>query len=141
MQSENIVRTNSMLSERVLIEHTVEGIDGQFQVRPWKEFTVTRGIARLETLPLLASALPHSDEEELENPEEPRNAYDFMQRRRPQVAHPTLTHWGAGVRLGNFTVNGNKSPLCVSYPDIIVIYSKKHTVLHHRSSVRLSRSR
>jgi DNA mismatch repair protein MSH5 len=120
----------------------VEGIDGQFQVRPWKEFTVARGVARLETLPLLASALPGYEEEEVENPEEPRNAYDFMQRRRPQVAHPTLIHWGAGIRLGNFTVDGNKSPLCVSYSyDRIVMYSKRRAVLHHRSTVGLSRTR
>jgi len=130
-----------MLCERALTERTVEGIDGQFQVRPWKEFTVARGVARLETLPLLTSALPHGDEEEeLENPEEPRNAYDFMQRRRPRAIHPTLIHWGAGVRLGNFTADANKSPLCVSYADSLAIYSKRSTVLHYWSSVRLSRS-
>lgn len=112
-----------MFCERALIARAVEGIDGQFQVRPWKEFTVARGVIRLQTLPLLAGALPNDDEEEeLENPEEPRNAYDFLQRRRPQVAHPSLIHWGAGVRLGNFAVDANKSPLCVSYADSIVIY-------------------
>jgi DNA mismatch repair protein MSH5 len=91
-------------------------LDGQFQVRPWKEFTAARGLARLQSLPLLAGALASETNEDHESGSagEPRNAYDFMRRRGNQATHPALTHWIADVRLGNFTLDSATTPFCVS---------------------------
>lgn len=90
----------------------VENIEGQFQVRPWKEFTPTRGLVRLKELPLLSNPVSHeSDDREDTRASEPANAYEFMRQR--QTSHPALTRWTAGVKLGNFTGDANKSPFCV----------------------------
>ncbi|KAG8776037.1 MutS protein msh5 [Serendipita sp. 397] len=37
-----------------------------------------------------------------------------MAQRGKSTAHPTLTRWCAGVRLGNFTIDSTKAPLCFS---------------------------
>jgi DNA mismatch repair protein MSH5 len=69
-------------------------LNGQFQVRPWKEFTAARGLARIQSLPLLAGALAsETDDDHESGPSgEPRNAYDFMRRRESRTAHPALAH-------------------------------------------------
>jgi DNA mismatch repair protein MSH5 len=91
-------------------------LNGQFQVRPWKEFTAARGLARLQSLPLLAGALASETDEDPQSEldGEPRNAYDFMRRRGSRAAHPALAHWIADVRLGNFTLDSATAPFCVS---------------------------
>src|ERR1700733_7048009 len=68
---------------------------GFFQIRPQKDFRPERGRNNLLSLELL-SDLP---EEILDTPEsnafaEPRNAYEFMQRRRIN-GDPTLKRWNA----------------------------------------------
>jgi hypothetical protein len=88
-------------------------LDGQFQVRPWKEFSSIRGVNKLLSLPFLTSG--HQFEEESDPPEElaePRNAYEFM-RSVKGSAHPTLIRWIAAVRLNNFALDETKVPLCV----------------------------
>jgi hypothetical protein len=81
---------------------TVAASGGFFQIRPQKDFRPERGRNNLLSLGLL-SDLP---EEILDTPEpnasaEPRNAYEFMQRRRIN-GDPTLKRWNASIRMSNF---------------------------------------
>lgn len=45
---------------------------------------------------------------------EPRNAYDFMRRRRETGNDPTTQKWNASIRLANFA-SIEDSPLCVGF--------------------------
>jgi hypothetical protein len=87
---------------------------GFFQIRPQKDFRPERGRNNLLSLGLL-SDLP---EEILDTPEpnasaaEPRNAYEFMQRRRVN-GDPTLKRWNASIRMSNFATL-DTSPFAVS---------------------------
>ncbi|KAG8819348.1 MutS protein msh5 [Serendipita sp. 399] len=97
------------------VHEQMESSNGEFRVRPWKEFTVSHGLARFQALPLLAGALSTGeDDPSEENLLKPRNAYDFMARRGKVTAHPSLVQWCAGVRSGNFTIESTKAPLCFS---------------------------
>ncbi|KAI0770485.1 DNA mismatch repair protein MutS [Fomes fomentarius] len=94
----------------------VDGSGGTFQVRPHKDFIPSRGRDRLLSLRFL-SELPigQSDQDsvsEAASVSEPRNAYDFMRRRREIGGDPTMQKWNASVRLANFT-SVEKSPLCL----------------------------
>lgn len=86
-------------------------------MRPQKDFLPLKGRDRLLSLRLL-SELPvmqgsESDNaSELGSTSEPRNAYDFMRRRREIGGDPTLQKWNASVRLANFA-SVESSPLCV----------------------------
>ncbi|KAH8998418.1 muts domain V-domain-containing protein [Lactarius akahatsu] len=76
---------------------------GFFQIRPQKDFRPERGRNSVLSLGLL-SDLP---EETIDPPDpdasaEPRNAYEFMQRRRSAKGNPTLKRWNASVRMSNF---------------------------------------
>ena len=93
---------------------TAEATGGVFQVRPHKDFIPVKGRDRLLSLRLL-SELP-SDQyagSETESMSEPRNAYDFMRRRREFGQDPNLQKWNASVRLANYATVEN-APLCVS---------------------------
>ena len=88
----------------LVISHpfAVAASGGFFQIRPQKDFRPERGRNNLLSLGLL-SDLP---EEILDTPEpnasaEPRNAYEFMQRRRIN-GDPTLKRWNASIRMSNF---------------------------------------
>ncbi|OJT13826.1 MutS protein -like protein [Trametes pubescens] len=95
----------------------MDGSGGTFQVRPQKDFLPLKGRDRLLSLRLL-SELPvmqgsESDQlSELGSTSEPRNAYDFMRRRREIGGDPTLQKWNASVRLANFA-SVESSPLCL----------------------------
>lgn len=89
---------------------------GIFQIRPHKEFIPAKGRERLLSLHLL-SELPCEDVDNHPNSDltptsEPKNAYDFMTRRREIGADPALKRWNASIRLSNFT-SVQSSPLCV----------------------------
>ncbi|KAH9002749.1 DNA mismatch repair protein MutS [Lactarius hatsudake] len=76
---------------------------GFFQIRPQKDFRPERGRNSVLSLGLL-SDLP---EETIDPPDpdasaEPKNAYEFMQRRRSAKGNPTLKRWNASVRMSNF---------------------------------------
>jgi DNA mismatch repair protein MSH5 len=97
---------------------------GTFQIRPSKEFHAARGLDRLLTLPLLSnfssdsfnSASSVSETMSESGRSEPRNAYDFMMRRKQSgdaSADPTASRWNASIRLGNFGTAD--SPLCVGH--------------------------
>lgn len=93
-------------------------LNGQFQVRPWKEFTASRGLARLQSVPLLASNLADegSGRADVDSISNATNAYEFMCRRRAtDNPHPALSQWIARVRVGNFTLDAATTPLCVGY--------------------------
>lgn len=100
------------------IDCLVEAKGGIFQIRPHKDFVPTKGRDRLLSLRLL-SDLPLSKEADLCNSyditsgSEPRNAYDFMKRRRDAGSDPTMKRWNASIRLANFA-SVESSPLCVS---------------------------
>ncbi|KAM5533149.1 hypothetical protein V8D89_013197 [Ganoderma adspersum] len=99
----------------ILRDH-VDGSGGTFQIRPHKEFIPLKGRDRLLSLRLL-SQLPVGPNEqdtvsELGSVSEPRNAYDFMRRRRETGNDPTMQKWNASIRLANFASIEN-SPLCL----------------------------
>lgn len=101
---------------------SVDGSGGTFQIRPHKEFIPLKGRDRLLSLRLL-SQLPVSQNEqdtvsELGSVSEPRNAYDFMRRRRETGNDPTMQKWNASIRLANFASIEN-SPLCVRFLPIL----------------------
>ena len=76
---------------------------GFFQIRPQKDFRPERGRNNLLSLGLL-SDLPEEilDAPDLDASTEPRNAYEFMQRRRTTGDDPTLRRWNASIRMSNF---------------------------------------
>jgi DNA mismatch repair protein MSH5 len=76
---------------------------GFFQIRPQKDFRPERGRNNLLSLGLL-SDLPGEilDAPDLDASLEPRNAYEFMQRRRITGDDPTLRRWNASIRMSNF---------------------------------------
>lgn len=89
---------------------------GFFQIRPQKDFRPERGRNNLLSLGLL-SDLP---EEILDAPDpdasmEPRNAYEFMQRKRITGDDPTLRRWNASIRMSNFATL-DMSPFAVGPP-------------------------
>ena len=95
----------------------VDGSKGTFQVRPHKDFIPLKGRDRLLSLRLLSQLPVHENEQETASEvgsvSEPRNAYDFMRRRREVGGDPMLQKWNASVRLANYASVEN-SPLCVS---------------------------
>ena len=99
-----------------LVVIAAEGAGGTFQVRPHKDFIPAKGRDRLLSLRLL-SELPNAGTDpgaasDTESMSEPRNAYDFMRRRREYGEDPTLQKWNASVRLANYASIDN-CPLCV----------------------------
>lgn len=114
--SEIIVRSpeNPDLAH-ILSSTAVDGSGGTFQVRPHKSFIPGKGRERLLSLRFLSElpAMGESDTmSEISSASEPRNAYDFMRRRKEVGADPTMQTWNASVRLANFASIDN-SPLCV----------------------------
>ncbi|KAI0755181.1 DNA mismatch repair protein MutS [Daedaleopsis nitida] len=116
--SPDLVLTSSKADDTFMdiLSNHVDGSGGTFQVRPHKDFIPVKGQDRLFSLRLL-SELPttHIDYDgasDLGSGSEPRNAYDFMRRRREMGGDPTLQKWNASVRLANFASVEN-SPLCL----------------------------
>jgi hypothetical protein len=95
--------------------YSVTASGGFFQIRPQKDFRPERGRNHALSLGLL-SDLP---EETIDGPDpdtsaEPRNAYEFMQRRRSAEGNPTLKRWNASVRMSNFAAL-DVSPFAVGH--------------------------
>lgn len=97
--------------------HVVDASGGTFQIRPHKDFAPLKGRDRLLSLHLLSELPPEFIAEqpyESESSNEPRNAYDFMKRRREAGGDPIMQRWNASIRLSNYaTVEG--ASLCVSH--------------------------
>lgn len=83
--------------------YSVTASGGFFQIRPQKDFRPERGRNHALSLGLL-SDLPEDtiDRPDLDASAEPRNAYEFMQRRRSAEGNPALKRWNASVRMSNF---------------------------------------
>lgn len=96
----------------------VDESSGRLSVRPHREFAADRGKERMLSLRILNEFQPHADLDYLEPASStsvgaPRNAYDFMTRRREdQGGDPALRLWKASIRAQNF--GGFNAPLCVS---------------------------
>ena len=92
---------------------------GTFQLRPHKDFLLGKGRDRLLSLRMLSELVTYNAEESvLSDPNsdpEPRNAYDFMKKRKRVNGDPTTQRWNASVRLANYA-SLESSPLCVCVP-------------------------
>lgn len=101
----------------------MESCGGVFQLRPHKDFVAAKGRDRLLSLRLL-SELPCDDVDasasEISSASEPKNAYEFMKKRRELGTDPSLKRWNASIRLSNFTSIEN-SPLCASIYVLVYI--------------------
>ncbi|KAI0822038.1 DNA mismatch repair protein MutS [Trametes gibbosa] len=103
----------------------MDGSGGTFQVRPHKDFLPLKGRDRLLSLRLL-SELPcaqrgEGEPSEEDSTSEPRNAYEFMSRRREIGGDPMLHKWNASVRLANF-VSVEDFPLCLGSVGALLDY-------------------
>jgi len=99
---------------------------GFFQIRPQKDFRPERGRNGVLSLELL-SDLPEEILDLPHDPEtfaEPRNAYEFMKRRRNSEGDPTSRRWNASVRMSNFATL-DVSPFAVgphaTFPDVFLV--------------------
>lgn len=102
---------------------------GFFQIRPQKDFRPERGRNSALSLGLL-SDLP---EEIIDPPDpdasaQPRNAYEFMQRRRGAEGNPTLKRWNASVRVSNFAAL-DVSPFAVGHMGLFLFLAKEPSSL------------
>ncbi|KAF7798450.1 hypothetical protein EIP86_009671 [Pleurotus ostreatoroseus] len=79
---------------------------GLFQIRPHKDFLAMKGLNRVLSLHLLTDLqLGEVDGQGISSSgseTEPRNAYDFMQRRKEVNGDPTTQRWNASIRLANY---------------------------------------
>lgn len=88
---------------------SVESSASTFQIRPHREFDASRGREKLLSLPMLYEQHNSSDVNE---GEEPRNAYDFMRKRQLETGgDPTVRKQHALIRLSNY--GSDNAPLCV----------------------------
>ncbi|KZT11913.1 uncharacterized protein LAESUDRAFT_670086 [Laetiporus sulphureus 93-53] len=99
----------------MLSDH-MEATGGTFQIRPHKDFSPGKGRDRLLSLRLLselsAEVLNDRSNSGSESSADPRNAYDFMRRRRETGGDPTMQRWNASIRLANHACV-DSSPLCL----------------------------
>jgi DNA mismatch repair protein MSH5 len=98
----------------------VDASGGFFQIRPQKDFRPERGRNNILSLELL-SDLPQEilDPSNRETSTEPKNAYEFMRRRRNTEGNPTLRRWNASVRMSNF-VSLDMSPFAVGSVELFL---------------------
>lgn len=93
---------------------------GFFQIRPQKDFRPERGRNNVLSLGLL-SDLPEEvlDLSSRDTPTEPKNAYEFMHRRKNTEGDPTLRRWNASVRMSNFATL-DMSPFAVGLAELFL---------------------
>ncbi|KAG1745988.1 DNA mismatch repair protein MutS [Suillus paluster] len=96
---------------------SAEASGGVFQIRPHKEFSPHRGRDRLLSLRFLSELRTEDPGQCLpfdgSSGSEPRNAYEFMQKRKQAAGDPTMKRWNAAIRLANYA-SSESSPLCIS---------------------------
>ncbi|KAF9533174.1 DNA mismatch repair protein MutS [Crepidotus variabilis] len=132
-----VVLTSSK-SEDGFIDALTENMEkraGMFQIRPFKEFAVSRGKDRLLSLTRLSalvpddSNLPPSSDADFESHSSRHtNAYDFMRSRRQITGDPTTRRWNASIRMSNFT-SVESSPLCLSSIGALLDYIVRERAL------------
>ncbi|OAX42862.1 hypothetical protein K503DRAFT_274375 [Rhizopogon vinicolor AM-OR11-026] len=115
----DVVLTSSKADDPFIsvLQKYAEASGGVFQVRPHKEFSPHRGRDRLLSLRFLSELRIEDTGQPLSSDgssgPEPRNAYEFMQKRKYAVGDPTMKRWNAAIRLANYT-ELESSPLCIS---------------------------
>jgi DNA mismatch repair protein MSH5 len=104
------------ICSRTQANRSAEASGGVFQIRPHKEFSPHRGRDRLLSLRFLSELRNEDPGQSLPSDGssgfEPRNAYEFMQKRKHAVGDPTMKRWNAAIRLANYA-ELESSPLCV----------------------------
>lgn len=123
----DVLRDASMSSFPLFIAHiltiqlkSVEVSGGIFRIRPHKDFAPAKGRDRLLSLHFLSELVADdansnnqtSSDLDHESGSEPRNAYEFMRRRRDVTGDPAMKRWNASIRLSNFAAL-DSTPLCV----------------------------
>ncbi|KAJ3574002.1 hypothetical protein NP233_g2059 [Leucocoprinus birnbaumii] len=118
--SPDIVLTSSKSDDDFIdtARNHLETTSATFQIRPYKEFSATKGKNRLFSLNRLAELpLDHMSLEDSSSVTASaslsRNPYDFMRKRRDETGDPTMKRWNASIRLSNFASTEN-APLCIS---------------------------
>ncbi|KAI9451401.1 DNA mismatch repair protein MutS [Russula earlei] len=95
---------------------------GFFQIRPQKDFRPERGRNNVLSLGLLSDLSEEiPDFPDLDGLTEPRNAYEFMQRRPNSECDPTSRRWNASVRISNFATL-DVSPLALGSMGALLDY-------------------
>ncbi|CAL1712854.1 unnamed protein product [Somion occarium] len=114
----DVVLTSSKAEDMfidVLRAH-VDSSGSVFQLRPHKDFLPNKGRDRILSLRLLSELVNYGAEEnttsDRSSDSEPRNAYDFMRRRKEGKGDPTGQRWNASVRLANYA-SLECAPLCL----------------------------
>ncbi|KAG2129489.1 DNA mismatch repair protein MutS [Suillus clintonianus] len=115
----DVVLTSSKADDPFIsvLQKYTEASGGVFQIRPHKEFSSHRGRDRLLSLRFLSELATEDTGQYLSvdssSGAEPRNAYEFMQKRKQAAGDPTMKRWNAGIRLANYA-SLESSPLCIS---------------------------
>ncbi|KAI0260251.1 DNA mismatch repair protein MutS [Gloeopeniophorella convolvens] len=112
-----------------LCSDAMDASGGFFQIRPQKDFRPDRARNSVLSLGLLAD-LPDEIDDALDADTltEPRNAYEFMQRRRGGEGDPTVRRWNASVRLSNFA-SLDASPLSLGSIGALLDYLAREQAL------------
>ncbi|KIK45627.1 hypothetical protein CY34DRAFT_22463 [Suillus luteus UH-Slu-Lm8-n1] len=114
----DVVLTSSKADDPFIsiLQKFAEASGGVFQIRPHKEFTPHRGRDRLLSLRFLSELTTEDSGQCLSSDSssgaEPRNAYEFMQKRKQAAGDPTMKRWNAAIRLANYA--SVESSLCIS---------------------------
>ncbi|KAG1772449.1 DNA mismatch repair protein MutS [Suillus occidentalis] len=114
----DVVLTSSKADDPFIsvLQKFAETSGGVFQIRPHKEFTPHRGRDRLLSLRFLSELTTEDSGQCLSSDSssgaEPRNAYEFMQKRKREAGDPTMKRWNAAIRLANYA--SVESSLCIS---------------------------
>ncbi|KAG1801295.1 DNA mismatch repair protein MutS [Suillus subaureus] len=114
----DVVLTSSKADDPFIsvLQKFAEASGGVFQIRPHKEFTPHRGRDRLLSLRFLSELTTEDTGQCLSSDSnsgaEPRNAYEFMQKRKQAAGDPTMKRWNAAIRLANYA--SVESSLCIS---------------------------
>ncbi|KAG2361520.1 DNA mismatch repair protein MutS [Suillus spraguei] len=123
----NVVLTSSKADDPFIsvLQKFAEASGGVFQIRPHKEFTPHRGRDRLLSLRFLSELTTEDTGQCLSSDgssgAEPRNAYEFMQKRKQAAGDPTMKRWNAAIRLANHA-SIESSPLCISCVGALLDY-------------------
>ncbi|KAG2066456.1 hypothetical protein BDR04DRAFT_1081862 [Suillus decipiens] len=123
----NVVLTSSKADDPFIsvLQKFAEASGGVFQIRPHKEFTPHRGRDRLLSLRFLSELTTEDTGQCLSSDgssgAEPRNAYEFMQKRKQEAGDPTMKRWNGAIRLANHA-SIESSPLCVSCVGALLDY-------------------
>ncbi|KAH7919581.1 hypothetical protein BV22DRAFT_1108014 [Leucogyrophana mollusca] len=125
--SPDIVLTSSRADDSfiTILQNHMETSGSIFQIRPHKEFVPHKGRDRLLSLHLLSELVQEDANghasSDADSSLAPRNAYEFMQRRKEAGGDPTMKRWNAAIRLANFAAL-ESSPLCISSVGALLDY-------------------